>query len=410
MLCILKAAWLLLSVTLSMGKAEGALIEIGQVNGTVYAADPGGVRVYGVTPASGERQLVYFDASRNHRVTVRGRLPGEILNAWTTSIPGEVFVLVRMNGGTHNLHRSSNYGSTFTKVLSLGESGGTQTPHVRILHRGFAEVFVGASRRLIVGEYNVAKNRTPGGTSDQVRVLQSTDQGRTWQAVYTFNRQGIHSTRHIHAVRQDPISQLIYFAFGDSGTEKGMIAWDGRAPWPSQSLAPREFLGQPGFFASTDQRRFWVTDILFPGDGFVYAAMEGTILAPSTSNQREMGIWRHTRDLRSSVRVYPSASQGPHKGSGIRLGALMEGSSGGIVQLWADGGNPETYSGATHIENYNALYTSRENQYGPGAWRIAGKHPLNSAGESIPRGLTVVGVRSVYLSSPRGDTRIYEIE
>ena len=398
MICALRYAWFLVFLVVAvMGKAEGSLIEIGKVNGTVYAADPGGARLYGVTPASGDRQLVYFDASRNHRVTVRGPLPGEIVNAWTTSIPGQVFVLVRMSGGTHNLHRSTNYGLTFTKVLSLGESGGKQTPHVRILHRGFAEVFVGASRRLIVGEYNVAKNRTPGGTNDQVRVLQSKDSGRTWQAAYTFNTNGIHSTRHIHAVRHDPVSQLIYFAFGDSGTEKGMIAWDGHAQWPSQSLAPRDFRGEPGFFASSDQLRFFVTDMLFPGDGFVYAAMEG---APSTSQQKEKGIWRHTLNLQSSVRVYPSASQGQHKGSGIRLGALMEGSSGGIVQLWADLGNPATFSGATHIENYNALYMSGENQYGPGVWDIAGKHPLNAPGESIPRGFVVLRGRTVYLSSP----------
>ena len=237
MICALRYAWFLVFLVVAvMGKAEGSLIEIGRVNGTVYVADPGGARLYGVTPGVGERQLVYFDASRNHRVTVRGPLPGEIVNAWTTSIPGQVFVLVRMSGGTHYLHCSTNYGLTFTKVLSLGEAGGKQTPQVRILHRGFAEVFLGASRRLIVGEYNVAKNRTPGGTNDQVRVLQSKDSGRTWQAAYTFNTNGIHSTRHIHAVGQDPVSQLIYFAFGDSGTEKGMIAWDGSSQWPSQSL------------------------------------------------------------------------------------------------------------------------------------------------------------------------------
>ena len=355
MFCSLKnvGALIVLFVALAMGSAKGAprLVEIGIVNGTVYAADAGGVRLYGVTPGSGDRRLVYFDASRNHRVTNGALLPGKIINAWTTSVSGEVFVLVRMSGEVFNLHRSTDYGVSFTKVLGLGESGGKQTPRVRILHRGFAEVFVGASRRLLVGEYNVAQTRAPAGANDQVRILQSTNSGRTWQTIYTFNIDGIHSTRHVHAVRQDPVSQLIYFAFGDSGTEKGIIAWDGRAAWPTESLAPRDFRGEPGFYASSDQLRFWVTDLLFPGDGFVHAAMEGTILSPSSSKQKEMGIWRYSFDLQSSVRVYPSASQGVYTGSGIRLGVIVEGPSGGPVQLWADAGNPATFSGGTGVTN-----------------------------------------------------------
>jgi hypothetical protein len=413
MFCVLRSvcASMALAVVLTMGSAEGAprLVEIGRVNGTVYAADPGGVLVYGVTAASGDRRLVYFDASRNHRVTTGALLPGKIVNAWTTSVSGEVFALVRMNGETFNLHRSADYGLSFTQVLSLGESKGKQTPGVRILHRGFTEIVVGTSRRLIVGEYNVAKTRISGGANDQVRILQSKDRGRTWSTIYTFNTDGIHSIRHIHAVRQDPISQLIYFALGDSGTEKGIIAWDGRSAWPAESLAPRDFRGEPGFYASTDQLRFWVTDLLFPGDGFVYAGMEGTILSPSSSKQKEMGIWRHSFDLQSSARVYPSVNQGAHVGSGIRLGVILEGPSGGPVQLWADVGNPATFSGPTGLANYNVFYMSSERQFASGAWRIAGQHPLNVSGESIPNGFVVLGIRTAYFSSPLGGTRVYEI-
>ena len=174
---------------------------------------------------------------------------------------------------------------------------------------------------LLIGEYNVNSNRTPGGTNDPVRILKSTD-GTTWSTLYTFN-QGTHHTRHIHAVQYDPRSGWVYFALGDSGSEKGIIGWDGLSPWPSTSMSPSEFTTIPGFYAATGEHRFWVTDLLFPDtDTFVYGGMEGG--GPSY-DEAEKGIWRYTADLSHSERVYPGPNQGLHAGSGQRWESWRDG-------------------------------------------------------------------------------------
>jgi hypothetical protein len=382
---------MVLAFVVSTGQTFGAAlqpVEVGSLNATTLAADA--QYIYGVSGTT----LI--------RLTVDTHVPStgfnfgsghSIWNAWTTSVAGEVFALIHVgSSGTFNVYRSTDYGASFSHVLALGATSAGQIENVRVLHRGFAEVFVGGSRMLLIGEYNVNKDRTPGATNDPVRLLKSTD-GTTWSTLYTFN-QGAHHTRHIHAVRYDPRSERIYFALGDGTRELGIIGWDGTSPWPSTSMSPNEFTTIPGFKAATGEFRFWVTDLLFPDtDSFVYAGMEGS---GTSYDEAEKGIWRHTADLSHSERVYPGPTQGLHEGpSGQRLGVLAE-TANGLAQVWVDVGVLKATS-----NNFLTLYVSGEDNFVPGAWAAYLTYPtVPTSTYVVPSALFAVG-RRVYLSAPR---------
>jgi hypothetical protein len=379
---------MVLALVVSTGQTFGAAlqpVEVGSLNATTYAADS--QYIYG---ASGTTLI---------RFTVDTHIPSigfnfgsghSIRNAWTTSVAGEVFALIGVgSSGTFDVYRSADYGASFANVLALGATSAGQIQAVWVLHRGFAEAFVGGSRTLLIGEYNVNRNRTPGGTNDPVRLLQSTD-GITWSTLYTFN-QGTRHTRHIHAVRYDPRSERIYFALGDGRSELGIIGWDGTSPWPSASMSPSEFTTISGFNAATGEWRVFVTDLLFPDtDSFVYGGMEGSI-----TDEAEQGIWRYTADLSHAERVYPGPNQGLHEGSGVRLGVLVE-TANGLAQVWTDVGILEATSG-----NFLTLYVSGEDNFVPGAWAAYLTYPtVPTSTYVVPRALFAVG-RRVYLSAAR---------
>ena len=338
-----------------------------------------------------------------------------IERVWTTSVEGEVFAVINESASeTADLYRSTDYGDTFTKVLVLGDDGfGGRIPEVTILHRGFYEAMIGSSRMLLVGEYNVNKERISGSTNDQARIMQSTD-GETWTPLYTFNTGGVHQTRHIHVITQDPISGWIYFALGDSRTESAILAWDGVVAWPEVKLAPSEFRGLAGFYASSSSSsipRVIVTDILFPPhDDFLYVCMDAY---PSS-------IQRYSRDLTLSEQVYPTVDQGEYNGSIIRLGVIATGPNGGAVQIWHDTGNaataPDQYDTGLppSDDNFVTFYVSSEDSFGPGAWDAVGRYNLTRPGKHVPQNFLVHNNKmyfSVYNPAGKGSslTAVFQV-
>ena len=292
-----------------------------------------------------------------------GSVSGTITHCWATSVTNELFCAVRRSGGIFSLHRSTNAGNTFTQVLDLGVS------EVSIQHRGFTEALLNGERTYLLGEYNVNSSRVNGGKNDSVTLWQSTN-GTTWTPLYIWNF-GVHNTRHIHAVTQDPETGRVYISLGDGSIERGIIGWDGNAAWPPNGTHLEQFKTRPGFVAITKQFRTMVTDMLFPGDGDMYAGQEQTIALGI--HDAEKGIWRFSPNLRTTTRVLPFA------GSGIRLGVVTDSGR----QVWADAGNIRTPSGPG-IQ----LFVSNPDQYGTGQWTIQKAVVLSSAKKTVPAGLT----------------------
>ena len=359
----------------------------------IFAADD--VYFYGFSDPPGRSQVA--------RMTIEDRdiehlhdFGKRITDIWTTSRQCELYAVV---GQPSDLYRSTDCGNTFKQVLAIGDFPSGQVVDFRILHRGLAEVWINGSRRLLVGEYNVNKDRVSGGLYDQVRIFESTD-GERWSTLYTHNV-GAHHTRHIHVVAQDPRHEdgWIYFGYGDGTSEAAILAWDGAAPWPETSIPLAEFAEYSGFRVVSGRHRFVITDILFPetDPAHVYIAME--LNSAPGKDVNDKGVWRLSRDLSTHERVYFDASE---QGSGLRLGALTRRSTDGAeMQIWHDVGAIDSILSG---EEPNAItfYFSAAGSAGFRSWHTE-QLPLQSPGKHVPIGF-FAHENLVYFSGKRTET------
>jgi hypothetical protein len=225
---------------------------------------------------------------------------------FSTSIPGQIFILVKNTSENFFLLKSADGGLTFKNVFTFGEgngASGASTADVRIL-RGLLELTTdlpggGGKGTLYIGEYNVAKNRIAGSVNDRVRIMKSTDNGETWTKVVEWNTNGSNQVGHIHAMKQDPYTGEIYICVGDSNNKSGIIKWDGKSAWPDNRTV-QEIGNLTGFKVHAGSQRFRVCDVLF-GEDFFYTFTD----TQQFNNQSgsESGIWRGSKDFLSYTRM-----------------------------------------------------------------------------------------------------------
>jgi len=233
--------------------------------------------------------------------------------------------------------RSHNYGASWgtndnndrAAVLNLGDTatngksdGSTQTNLVNVLGtRGWCVATVNGQRIILLGEYstNAASNTDPVAANAQVRVWQSTDLGKTWSVLLTFNTNtgGNRQVRHCHFIAQDPYSGYIYFGFGDAATS-AIIRWDGVSAAPAANTLPSAFgnttgwlgIGQQNFgnyvngTGQTNVDTWQITDLIFTQNWIYNPADNGD----SASANR--GIWRFKRDFTELNRVFTTTRTG----------------------------------------------------------------------------------------------------
>lgn len=155
-------------------------------------------------------------------------------------------------------------------VIELGDVAGTQTPYIRTLHsRSLVEATVGGAKHIIIGEYNVAASRTGGGANDQVRYYKSTDGGRTFAILITFNQGGSHQVDHAHSVVQDPASGRIFFLLGDN-EDSAILSWDGTSAAPAANTAPSAYASTSGWDYYGTGQSCTTGDLLFDAVGGHY--------------------------------------------------------------------------------------------------------------------------------------------
>lgn len=225
---------------------------------------------------------------------------------FSTSTPGMIFILVRNTSFNFFLLKSTDGGLTFKNVFAFGEgngTAGTNVVDVRIL-RGLLELTTdvpggGGKGTLLIGEYNVAKNRVAGSVNDRIRIMKSTDNGDTWTKVVEWNTNGVNQVGHIHAMKQDPYTGEVYICMGDSNGKSGIIKWDGSSAW-SDNKTLQEIGNMTGFKVLTGSQRFRVCDVLFDQDYF-YTFVDTQTFNNLTGS--ESGIWRGKKDFTSYTRM-----------------------------------------------------------------------------------------------------------
>lgn len=239
--------------------------------------------------------------------SVAGATPtsGDIIDVWWLSTGEILFSGAYTIGGIAgccNIYRAkesspgsgvwtvgADAGATDRKpVIEMGMVTGTQTPYVRTLHaRSLCEATVGSSKVVVIGEYNVASSRTAGGTNDQVRYYTSTDGGRTFAVLITFNQAGTNHVSHAHSVVQDSASGNIFFLLGDIA-KSAILRWDGTSAAPAANTAPSAY-GSTSGWAFYGSGADWTTgDLLFDEVGGHF--LSDVDLPTSTSGNAAMHI------------------------------------------------------------------------------------------------------------------------
>jgi hypothetical protein len=213
---------------------------------------------------------------------------------FATDVPGEVFYIYRetnANGGCNNLYRSVDYGMTSEKVLELGDNAGTQISNVWALQCGFVVTTIGGVRTYLIAEYNVNSSRTAGGTNDKVRLFKSTTGTLgSWTPIMTWNTAGSRIIIHVHAVKVDPYSGLIYILVGDTNPESAIIQWDPEVGTWVDNISHAALASRAGFKVIHGSQSCRAVDILFTEKYNHWAA-------DTNSPGVDSGIWRSNKDL-----------------------------------------------------------------------------------------------------------------
>lgn len=264
------------------------------------------------------------DASINNTTAVHDFGTEAIQGFFTTSVDGEIYAVVLETVGAAKAagYRSTDHGETWTEVFRPGDIGtGSVNQIENVITEGngcFCEAFVGSKRKLIFGEYNINGSRVAGSTNDQVRVIESIDNGVTWTNVTVLNTDGsTNQTRHIHTVVQDPYKKGILVAFGDQNTECGTVIWDGISAWPDNTELS-DLASVDGFVVYWGEQRHRASTYLFTED-WVYSTSDATPL------HADQGIWRFRRDGSSFERVNDDLTRMPGKigWRGVQVGTNL---------------------------------------------------------------------------------------
>lgn len=206
---------------------------------------------------------------------------GLVINVWPLSDGVTLIFAVKTGGekcylykakyvaGNWNVGNNSPNYDNKAAITRVGDLSGTHTANIIALHqRSLCEATISGSRRLLFGEYNIASGRTAGGSKDQVRVWQSSNDGDTWTALLTFNTAGSHVCDHIHSVVQNPYDSSILFCVGDIANG-ALIRWDGTSAAPAANSSFATIAATSGWKAYYGVQKYTTGDVLFgPGKAF----------------------------------------------------------------------------------------------------------------------------------------------
>lgn len=238
---------------------------------------------------SASSQIVKVDSSDNSLSNYGNALP--ITGIRNIKPINSTTMLVEADGGTtiYKIYRTTDSGATWDLVLTAPFA------LIRMLtDRSICVADINGATVLLYGEYNVNGSRVAGSTNDAVRLLRSDDLGETWSEVTRWNTDGsTRNIRHIHCVKQDPVTKRIYVATGDSNSESAIYSWDGVTAWPV-NVTPANLVQSAGLMVQTGAQRFRAVDIAFRDDEMYWMPDTNSGSAGYAS---EVGIWKCNTDF-----------------------------------------------------------------------------------------------------------------
>jgi len=211
------------------------------------------------------------------------------------------------NGGSFPLYRSVDSGATWSLVYTP-----PMTASKMLTDRSIEVATIGGSQVILYGTYNVNGSRVAGSTNDGVYLLKSTDAGATWSQVTRWNTDGsVRNTRHIHCVKQDPVSGRIFVCTGDSNAESAIYSWDGVASW-AVNVSPANLTQSLGLRCKTGTQSHRAVDLAFDGDKMYWMPDANSGLA---NNEAYTGIFSHSTDFTKNDITRVSATGSNLKGN-----------------------------------------------------------------------------------------------
>ena len=263
---------------------------------------------YGVPPGTQHQLLRYDYLTAGSPIQVYQCAPdalqGVITFAWAGgNLPaGHVFICVQnktVSPQTFQFYRSVNYGESFTQVLDFGVGAFA-------LDKGFAQFKRGGATIYSVLEYNVRENYTTrpfdGSANDIVRLWESSDLGATWAQITAWNV-GTHQVRHGHSIDVDPYSdsnnQTVYYGFGDSDAECGILRREAGAQFPAD-VSFSNLSNTTGFSACYGSQVNRTVGGIFTAEHYITATDQHT---GGVTDDANLGIRLWKRDLSEAAHV-----------------------------------------------------------------------------------------------------------
>lgn len=358
------------------GNSVKTVIPTGHATFRMYTEFDGSL--YGVLTSSDT--LISIMTASGTISTYGNSLPANNISS-VKFISGSTIIAEADNGtGVYKLYLSTNSGSSWSMVYD------NVTAAVKTLtDRSICVADINGSTALLYGQYNVNGSRTPGSTNDAVRLLRSDDLGATWYEVTRWNTDGsTRNIRHIHCVKQDPITKRIYVATGDSNAESCIYSWDGASTWPI-NVSPANTVQSSGLKVIYGAQRFRAVDILFR-DSYMYWMPDTN--SGSTNYASDIGIWRVDTQFAEQPQRVSSA------------GAHLVGNAGWLVAetddgtaYWCTGVDTPT-AGFVH----SAIIASNRSL---SEWKAVGAFRAANLSQPAPYGFAAIG-NTVYHSTSNG--------
>ncbi len=287
-------------------------------------------------------------------------------------------------------------------IMNIGERSDYEQPdQIHVLHQSSLSVAtINGATVLFFGEYNVNKNRTPGGANDWVALWKSTDLGDSWSKVIEWNTNGQHQTSHIHGVRYNPYNQWIYILFGDKDIESGIVAWDGVSPVPPDNTALSQMGNYPGWKSITGSQDVRAGDIVFTPTRCVWlpdvdAVPEGGLFGQRANH--DLSEHEATGPVLVLNNIPPIMGYRDEVNGNIYWSSFRTQTSTTEqkMHLWTSNNDGVTWDLAAKIDNYRTITSMPHSLF------------IDSGSELVFSG--ILGTDFLNISQPKGSTAYFHV-